>query len=59
MAKIPHQRSKHWRERAEKARAVAKSKQSMLRIAADYEELARWAERRLAQTQSENPKGTF
>ena len=53
MAKIPINDPKHWRERAEEAHTVAdemtdeRSKQSMLRMARDYEELARRAERRL------------
>ena len=52
MAKIPINDPKHWRERAEEARTVADeltdpdSKRRMLRIADDYEELARPAERR-------------
>jgi molecular chaperone GrpE (heat shock protein) len=52
-------RSKHWRERVKAARAAADeltdpdSKRRMLRIAADYEELARRAEKRLA---AKNPK---
>ena len=53
MAKIPINDPKHWRDRAEEARAVAEemtdpdSKRKMLRIADDYEELARRAEKRL------------
>jgi len=53
--KIPINDPKHWRERAEEARTVADqmndpdSKRKMLRIAEDYEELARRAERRLKQ----------
>jgi hypothetical protein len=53
MPKVPINDPKHWRERAEKARTVADemndpdSKRKMLRIADDYEELAKRAERRL------------
>jgi predicted Rossmann-fold nucleotide-binding protein len=53
VAKIPINDPKHWRERAEEARTVADqimdpdSKRKMLRIADDYEELARRAEKRL------------
>jgi predicted Rossmann-fold nucleotide-binding protein len=53
MAKVPINDPKHWRERAEEARTVADqmtapdSKRKMLRIADDYEELARRAEKRL------------
>jgi hypothetical protein len=53
MPKIPINDLKHWRERAEEAGTVADeltaldSKRAMLRIAEDYEELARRAERRL------------
>ena len=56
MAKIPINDPKHWRERAEEARAVAdamtdeKTKKMMLRIADDYETLARRAEQRLQDT---------
>jgi hypothetical protein len=52
-SKIPINDPKHWRERAEEARTVADemndpdSKRKMLRIAEDYEELARRAEKRL------------
>jgi len=54
MAKVPINDPKHWRDRAEEARTVADeltdpdAKRRMLRIAADYEELAKRAERRLA-----------
>ena len=50
---IPINDPKHWRERAEEARAIADqltdpdSKRRMLRVAKDYEELARRAEKRL------------
>jgi hypothetical protein len=53
MAKIPINDPKHWRDRAEEARAVADeftdpdAKRRMLRTAEDYEELARRAEKRL------------
>jgi hypothetical protein len=55
MAKIPINDPKHWRERAEEARVHAEqrtdeiSKKMILRIAEDYDELARRAERRLKQ----------
>ena len=59
MPKVPINDPKHWRARAEEARTMAEqigdsnSKRKMLRIADDYEELARRAERRLkAQAQS-------
>jgi hypothetical protein len=53
MAKVPINDPKHWRERAEEARTVADqmtdpdSKRKMLRIADDYEELAKRAEQRI------------
>jgi hypothetical protein len=53
VAKVPINDPKHWRDRAEEARAVADeptdpdSKRRMLRIAEDYEELARRAEKRV------------
>jgi hypothetical protein len=64
MVKVPINDPKHWRERAEEARTVADeltpdSKRRMLRIAEDYEELARRAERRLKrqqQQQQQQPK---
>ena len=55
MAKVPINDPKYWRERAEEARTVANemtipdAKRRTLRIADDYEELARRAERRLKQ----------
>jgi hypothetical protein len=54
VARIPINDPKHWRERAEQARVHAeqisdpKSRKTMLKIAADYDELARRAEKRLA-----------
>jgi hypothetical protein len=54
MAKVPTNDPKHWRERAEGARTLADqmedqdARRKMLRIADDYEELARRAERRSA-----------
>jgi molecular chaperone GrpE (heat shock protein) len=54
MAKIPINDPDHWRRRAEETRTVAAEisdfqvKRKMLRIAEDYEELARRAEKRLA-----------
>jgi hypothetical protein len=53
VAKVPINDPKHWRERAEEARTVADeftdpyARRRMLWIAADYEELARRAEKRL------------
>ena len=54
MAKVPINDPKHWRDRAEEARTLADeltdpdAERRMLRIADDYEELAKRAERRLA-----------
>ena len=59
MAKVPINDPKQWRERAEGARALADqmedqdARRKMLRIADDYEELARWAEQRLKAGASE------
>ena len=59
MAKVPINDPKHWRERAEEARTVADeltdadSKRKMLRIADDYEELAKRAEKRLRDKQQQ------
>jgi len=58
MAEVPVNDPKHWRKRAEEARTVADqltddAKRRMLRIADDYEELARRAERRLKQQQQQ------
>ena len=63
MAKVPINDPKHWSDRAEEARTVADqtddpdSKRKMLRIAEDYEELARRAEKRLNQ-QQQQPKSS-
>jgi hypothetical protein len=52
-AKVPINDSQHWRERAKEARTAADqmidrdSKRKMFRMAEDYEELAKRAERRL------------
>ena len=52
---IPINDPKHWRDRAEEARAHAEqmtdrdTRQTLLKIAEDYEELARRAEKRLRQ----------
>jgi hypothetical protein len=57
MTKISINDPKHWRERAEEARTIADditdpdSKRNLLRIADDYEELARRAEKRLLDRQ--------
>jgi predicted Rossmann-fold nucleotide-binding protein len=62
MVKVPINDPKHWRERAEEARTVADeltdsdSKRRMLRVAEDYEELARRAERRLKQQQQQQQR---
>jgi predicted Rossmann-fold nucleotide-binding protein len=59
MARVPINDPKYWRERAEEARTVANemtipdAKRRTLRIADDYEELARRAERRLKQQQQQ------
>lgn len=59
MPKIPINDPEHWRARAEEARTVAdqltdvKSKMAMERIADDYEELARRAEKRNLARQKE------
>jgi len=59
VAKVPINDPDHWRERAEEARTIAEelidpdSKRRMLRIADDYEELARRAERRLRDANKE------
>jgi molecular chaperone GrpE (heat shock protein) len=53
MAKVLISNPNYWRERAEEARTVADqitdpdSKRRMLRVAEDYEQLARRAEKRL------------
>jgi hypothetical protein len=59
MAKVPINDPKHWRKRAGEARLVADeltdpdAKRRMLRMADDYEKLARRAERRLKQQQQQ------
>src|SRR5262252_6487295 len=64
MAKVPINDPKYWRERAEEARTVANemtipdAKRRTLRIADDYEELARRAERRLKQQQQQQQQQT-
>ena len=58
VAKVPINDPKHWRDRAEEARTVADeltdpdAKRRMLRIAKDYDELARRAEKRLRDRQN-------
>jgi hypothetical protein len=62
MARVPINDPKHWRERAEGARMLADqmedqdARRKMLRIADDYEELARRAERRLKAGASEQKR---
>jgi hypothetical protein len=57
MAKVPINDPKHWRDRAEEARTVADglthpdSKRRLLRIADDYDVLAKHAEKRLRDRQ--------
>ena len=52
MTKVPINDPRYWRDHAEEARTVAdemsddEDKKMMLRMAADYDELARRAERR-------------
>ena len=59
MAKVPINDPKYWRERAEEARTGADqltdpdSKRRMRRVADDYEELARRAEKRLRDRQQQ------
>jgi hypothetical protein len=54
----------HWRNRAEEARTLADqmsdaaSKQTMLRIAADYDKLAERAVLRAQRTSPQRPKGS-
>jgi hypothetical protein len=64
VAKVPINDPKHWRDRAEEARTVADeltdpdSKRRMLRIADDYDELARRAEKRLRDRQNSSHNQT-
>ena len=58
MAKVPINDPKYWRDRAEETRTRAEqmhdpnSRRRMLRIAEDYEELAKRAERRLKKSKN-------
>jgi hypothetical protein len=58
MTTVPINDPKHWRERAEEARTIADqltdpdAKRRMVRIANDYDELARHAEKRLRERQN-------
>jgi hypothetical protein len=60
VAKVPINDPQHWRERAEEARTIADemsdpdSRRRMLRIADDYEELAKRAEKRLAERREQS-----
>jgi hypothetical protein len=62
MAKVPINDPKHWRDRAEEARAHAAqmtdrdTRQTLLKITEDYEELARRAEKRLRQREGWTPQ---
>jgi hypothetical protein len=57
MPKVSVHDPKHWRERAEQARALAnglmdpEAKRRMLKLVEDYEELARRVEKRLLENQ--------
>jgi hypothetical protein len=58
VAKVPINDPKYWRDRAEETRTHAEqmrdpnSRRRMLRIAEDYEELAKRAERRLKKSKN-------
>jgi predicted Rossmann-fold nucleotide-binding protein len=59
--RVPINDPKHWRKRAEQARALAdeltdaEAKRRMLKLVGDYEELAKRAEKRLRETQKPLP----